>query len=119
MLSILVILALKTRRLKEYKKHKKIHLTKKSLLTLPAAVYQDLQALEREVNLDTDEFPDQTIPNADAPLDYIAPLNNPVENEEVELEIQLPDQGQKDDNEKVEDKEADNQDNQGSDQENQ
>ncbi|CAG8677044.1 8653_t:CDS:1, partial [Paraglomus brasilianum] len=68
--------------------------------------------LEREVNLDTDEFPDQTIPNADAPLDYIAPLNNPVENEEVELEIQLPDQGQKGNNEQVEDEVGDNQDNQ-------
>jgi len=28
-------------------------------------VYKDLQALEREVNLDTNEIPDQTIPNVD------------------------------------------------------
>jgi len=90
-----------------------------SLQRRAISVYKDLQALEKEVNLDTNEFPDQTIPNKDALLDYIAPLNNLVENEEIELEIQLPDQGPKGDNEQVEDKEADNQDNQGSDQENQ
>ncbi|CAG8642576.1 3806_t:CDS:2, partial [Paraglomus brasilianum] len=83
-------------------------------------VYKDLQALEREVNLDTNEIPDQTIPNVDALLDYIAPLNNPVENEEFEAEPenQLPDQGQKGNNDQTEDEVVGNQDNQESDREN-
>ncbi|CAG8630910.1 9_t:CDS:2, partial [Paraglomus brasilianum] len=82
-------------------------------------VYKDLQALEKEVDLDTNKTPDQTLPNTGALLDYIAPLYNPVEDEEVEPENQVPDQGPKGANEQARDEVADNQDNQGSDQENQ